>query len=203
VPKEESTSRLGLLLAYKQINNEASGIAYSKMSMSLETVSSNLEEYQRRGVEVLMEHAQRLRRIVETFTQTFGQNLAFIPVMRLPGTNVLHDLASSNSPLMDMQRSTDFCTAKCASLSHWQGMVHILFHNIRRITLDGEDRDLECLYKSLTKGAFWLCITMQPDNVEDVLSVFSNLEEIVVRRECGEQVNKVADGKIYVAESGM
>ena len=62
---------------------------------------------------------------------------------------------------------------------------------------------MELLYGSLAKGASWLSITMQPYEVRDVLGVFSNLEEIVVRRKCGEQVSKVIDGKLYAAESGM
>jgi hypothetical protein len=96
------------------------------------------------------------------------------------------------------------CTANCASLAQHQGLVHILFHNVKRIVLDGEDGCFRTLYEALTKGASWASVTVQRYDVESILSVFSNLEEIVVRRgEAGEQVSKVIDGKIYAAESGM
>ena len=204
VSKEESPSRLGLLLTCRQINDEASGIAYSKMSMSLDTVFPTPEDFNTPGNEAFKEGGKRLSTIVDNFTKTFlGQNLACIPHMQFPSTEVLLHLTTFNSPAMDFQRSTDFCTAKCASLSRWQGVVHNLFHKVRRITIDGEDRSMERLYGSLTKGASWLSITMQPHEVRDVLGVFPNLEEIVVRRECGEQVSKVIDGNFYAAESGM
>jgi hypothetical protein len=204
VSKEERTSRLSLLLTCRQINDEASGIAYSKMSMSLDTVFATPEDFNTRANEAFKEGGERLGNIMHHFTKTFlGQNLACIPHMQFPSTEVLIHLTTFNSPAMDVQRYTDFCTDKCASLSRWQGVVHNLFHKVRRITITGEDRSMERLYRSLTKGASWLSITMQPHEVREVLGVFSNLEEIVVRRQCGEQVSKVIDGKLYAVKSGM
>ena len=203
-PNGDKTSRLSLLLTCRQINTEASGIAYSKMSMSLDTVFPNPRDFPTRGTAALTVGGERMSLIMANFVKVFiGPNLACIPDMVFPRTEVLLHLLTFNSPTMDDQRHTDFCTAKCASLSYWQGLVHSIFHNVKRITVDGEDRKLGSLYKDLTKGASWLSITMEPYEVRCVLQVFSNLEEIVVRRNCGEQVSKVIGGKVYAAESGM
>lgn len=204
VHNEDNTSRLSLLLTCRQINTEASGIAYSKMSMSLDTVFPNPCDFRTRAQEALLEGGSRLSMIMATITSTFlGTNLAAIPVMGFPSTEVLVHLLTFNSPTMDSQTSTAFCTAKCLSLSWYHGLIHNLFHTVKRIVLDGEDQEMDRLYLALTEGASWLSVTMEPYEASDVLKVFSNLEEIVVRRECGEQVTKVVDGKFYAAESGM
>ena len=202
--KDENTSHLNLLLTCRQINTEASGIAYSKMSMSLDTAFAAPEDFHTRSTEAFAEGGERLSSIMHSFTKTFlGQNIAVVPVMKFPSVGTLLNLTIFNSPLLDKQCSTTNCTVKCTWLSQWQGLVHNVFHNVTSLDIDGEDGCMGQLYRSLTSGASWLSITMQPHEVQDVLSIFSNLEEIVVRRECGEQVNKVVGGKIYAAESGM
>lgn len=204
VPTDDNTSRLSLLLTCRQINNEASGIAYSKMRMSLDTVFPNPRDFS--TDDVLEEGASRLSMITASLTSTFpARNLAAISVMEFPSTQILLHLLTFDSPLMEAHHQhPTACTAKCASLAQHQGLVHILFHNVKRIVLDGEDGCFRTLYEALTKGASWASVTVQRYDVESILSVFSNLEEIVVRRgEAGEQVSKVIDGKIYAAESGM
>lgn len=204
VPNADNTSRLDLLLTCKQINTEATGIAFSKMSMSIDTIFPKPSDLIDRCEATLTEGHERLNAILTNLIIVFmSANLEHVQAMQFPRTEVLHHLVSFNTPFLDVQHSTASCTAKCASLSYFQGIVHELFHNIKRITIDVEDRKLTQLYKHLNKGASWLSVTMQPCEAKEVLSVFSNLEEIVVRRSCGEQVSKVIDGKIYAAESGM
>ncbi|GAB7326743.1 hypothetical protein MBLNU13_g10691t1 [Cladosporium sp. NU13] len=204
VPSDDNTSRLSLLLTCKQVNTEATGIAFSKMSMSMDTVFPKPSDLLTRCDATLTEGSERLNAIMANFLKVFTcANLACIQAMHFPRTEVLLHLVSFNSPFIDVQHSNASCTAKCASLSYFQGLVHELFHNVKRIIINVEDRQLDQLYRHLTKGASWLSVTMQPGEAKEVLGVFSNLEEIVVRRSCGEQVSKVIDGKIYAAESGM
>lgn len=207
VPTEDRTSRLSLLLTCRQINTEASGIAFSKMRMSLDTVFPKPSDFHTRGDEALMEGSSRLSMIMASVTSSFqGTNLAAIPVMEFPSAQVLSHLTTFNSPGMDLQRANNFqgvCTAKCSSRSEYQGLIHHVFHNVKRIVIDGEDSEIGNLYSELTKGASWLSVLMQPYEARDVLGIFSNLEEIVVRRDCGEQVSKAIGDKFYAAESGM
>jgi hypothetical protein len=199
----DETSRLGLLLTCRKINTEASGIAFSKMSMSIDNVFPVTQYTDIRGKVSLDDRGERLASILGKVTKTFlGGNLGAIPTMVFPSTEILFELVKCNNHTMDIQRPTDFCTAKCALYSHYQGVVHNLFHNVRRIVVGGEEA-FGGYYEYLSKGASWLSITMEPRDLKGVLNVFSNLEEIVVRRECGEQVSKVIDGKVYAAESGM
>lgn len=204
VPIDDNTSRLSLLLTCKQINTEATGIAFSKMSMSIDTVFPKPSDLIDRCEDTLAEGHERLNTILTNLITVFmGANLAHVQAMHFPRTEVLLHLVSFNTPFLDVQHTTASCTAKCASLSYFQGLVHELFHNVKRITIDVDDGKLTQLYRHLNKGASWLSVTMQPCEVREVLGVFSNLEEIVVRRDCGEQISKVIDGKIYAAESGM
>jgi len=204
VPNDDNTSRLDLLLTCKQINTEATGIAFSKMSMSIDTVFPEPSDLVDRCEATVTEGHERMNAILTNLIIVFMcANLAHVQAMHFPRTEVLTHLVSFNCPFQDVQHSTATCTDKCASLSYFQGMVHELFHNVKCITIDVEDGELEQLYRSLNKGASWLSVTMQPCEVREVLGVFSNLEEIVVRRDCGEQISKVIDGKIYAAESGM
>ena len=204
VPNDDNTSRLSLLLACKQINTEASGIAFSKMSMSIDTVFVKPSDFLTRCNAALTEGSERMNAILSNFLIVFSAaNLACVPAMEFPRTEVLLHLASFNSPYMDVQRSTASCTAKCASRSYFQGLVHELFHKVKRITIDAKDGELDRLYRLLNEGAPWLSVTMQPCEAKEILTAFSSLEEIVVRRDCGEQICKVIDGKIYAAESGV
>lgn len=207
VPTEDKTSRLSLFLTCRQINTEASLIAFSKMSMSLDTVFPNPADFDEDGVEVIRESGLRLGMIMVGVVNSFSDaKLAAISVMEFPNTRILVHLLTFDSPVLEIDPLTDSpCTAKCASLAqHQEGMIHHMLHNVKRIILNQENERFNDHYKALTKGASWLSVTMQHYQVEAVLSIFSNLEEIVVRREgCGEQVSKVIDGKIYAAESGL
>jgi len=202
-PNPDETSRLSLLLTCRKINTEASGIAFSKMSMSIDNVFPVTQYTDIRGKVSLADGGERLAMILGKVTKTFlGGNLGAVPAMVFPSTEIVFELVKCNNHMMDIQRPTDFCTANCALYSHYQGVVHTLFHNVRRIVVGGEEF-FGGYYEYLSEGASWLSITMEPRDLKGVLNVFSNLEEIVVRRECGEQVSKVVDGKVYAAESGM
>ncbi|KAM0708675.1 hypothetical protein Q7P35_005327 [Cladosporium inversicolor] len=195
IPTDDNTSRLSLLLTCRQINAEASGIAYSKMSMSFDTAFNTSDVTTHTAVTMIMDN----------FMQVFPvSKLGYITTMHVANPQVLMQMATLNRSMFDAERPT--CSAKCASLSQYHGTTHDLFHKVKSIIIDGEeegDGALGPLYELLPEGASWLTVTWGPEFVGYVLSVFSNLDKIVVRRECGEQVSKVVDGKIYAAESGM
>ena len=197
VPSKDKASRLGLLLTCKTINTEASAMAYSKMFMSLDHV------FDLGTIDLFEQGVHRLSDILHNFTRVFPRHLiSQIAVMEFTTTRVLLDLVEFNTPSIDRQRNAGIeCTAKCASLSWFHGLLHTLFHKVKRIVVESRREPL--LYGRLTEGASWLSVTMEPHELGRLLNVFSNLEEIVVRRKCGEQVSKVIDGKVYAAESGM
>lgn len=196
VSNKEKVSRLDLLLTCKTINAETSAMAYSKMTMSLgkKFYLNTADNHEQRR--------HQLTSILDDVTKVFPRHLILqIPVMEFSRTRVLfafigHDLWT------DVQRNSD-CTAKCALHSWYQGQIHALFHKVKCIIVYGSEERMGGLYSDLTEGASWLSVTMQPQDVGRILNVFSNLEEIVVRLKRGEQVNKVIDGKVYAAESGM
>jgi hypothetical protein len=115
IPNHDNNSRLSLLLTCRQINTEASGIAFSKMSMSIANVFAPSQYSDYRGSIGLKDGGERLSMILGQLTKTFlGSNLGAVPTMVFPSTHILFDLAELNSHVTDVQRSTEFCTDKCA-----------------------------------------------------------------------------------------
>lgn len=197
----DSVSPLNILLACKQINNEATGIAYSKMSLSLLSVWPDFErvlKHEPRG------STQRFDNILKTLTTIFrATTLSHVTSMDFPDADALItvQLHTSMAPGNTMQPS-ESCTHKCDLLSRHKGLVHCSFHKIRRLTLF-VNHHTEKGYRSLKQGASWLSPLMDHAELASVLGVFSNLEEVVVHRECGIQVSDVIDGKIFVKGSGV
>lgn len=201
VPIGEKTSRLSLLLTCGQINREASSMAFSKMSMSLKSVFSTNTSFFSGQISA---GDRRLNSMLADIARIFDPlKLSFITSMSVPSTEALQHLVFYNRPGLSDPQSSESCTAKCSSLAKFTGPIHKMFHKVTRITITGEDRLSEPLYQQLTKGAPWLSVTMQPSEIDNVLSAFSNLEEIIVSRKCGKQVCKVVDGKVFAAESGL
>lgn len=202
IPDPDNTSRLSLLLTCKTINAEASGIAFSNMSMKIATVFPLTQYTDSRSRLSLTDGGERLSVILDEVNKTFlGAHLGAVPTMVFPSTEIIFELIKCNNRMVDTKRAA--CTANCALYSHYQGVIHNLFHNVRRIVVGGEEGPFGQYYLNLPEGGSWLSITMEPSDVKAVLNVFSNLEEIVVRREIGEQVSKVINGKVYAAESDV
>ena len=199
-------SALDLLLTCKQIYNEAAGIAYSKLSLTLGTV------HQKRKVRRALEGYDNARLTV--LLNTFAKELrattrSHITRMYFRDFRAMRDLSEYSSmeryPLTGTDAETDNCTENCLRYATWNQLVHRAFHNIRTITIDlSKNHVSDSRFARLKAGASWLSLVWQPNRVSWLIKAFSNLEEIVVRRENGEQqVSYVRDCMIFAAGSGM
>lgn len=190
---------LSLLLTCKQISKEATGIAYGQLSLTLDTVF----RYPRSDT--------RIPDMLATYAQTFRATTLSHATRMYFRKHAMMDLLNNTFlyayPLTDSHPASEGCTGRCHKFASHSGDFHTTFHNIRQITIDlhitgngGGDNT----YRLLKAGASWFSFVMQPNSVPRLLGVFPNLEEIVVRRECGkQQLSVVRDGKVFADESGM
>lgn len=141
VRSDNKASYLGMLLACKQINREASRMAYSKMSMSLETVSLNMEY----GDSITRDkESDRLKAMLINFAKAFdASKSSLVTNLVLHGSRVLPYFGRTNWRMLGGTRLTKRCTAKCEEFEEYQGMIHETFHNIRYTTLDVTNDDEE------------------------------------------------------------
>ena len=206
VPKNnEVVSPLNILLACKQMNNEATSIAYSKMSLSLLTVWPDIDSMlKENGLDIVHRTAQRLHSILKTLTTDFRETtLSHVTSMEFPDADILVTIPLSTfSALRDEDQPGEIWTRMCALLGKHKGRVHCPFQNIRRLTMFVSQR-AEVGFRTLRQGASWLSPLMDDYELATLLRAFSNLEEVVVRRQCGIQTSDVIDGKIFVRGSGV
>jgi hypothetical protein len=208
VPRDNTASQLNVLLTCKQINHEASGIAYSKMSMSMNKADIPTLEHR---AEKDAQAAKRTETILERFANTFDTHKSsLITSLVLPDIAALLSLTVHDSLMSASNLRSDFvqqnvsCTARCGTHGgEFAGAVHTAFHNIQTVIIQEGDNSLEKGYASLRAGASWLSVAIQPRSMRIVLCSLPGLQQIVVRRRSGEQqVSKVIDGKVFAAESG-
>lgn len=202
--QKRDASPLSMLLTCRKINREASPMAYSKMSMSLDAIHPDRDAVLSHwDIEAYLKNRRRLKSILATFANTFRADIrSYVTTMRLPNLLVLYEIVRCNCTALSSREFSKRCSAKCDLTGSHRGLVHNVFHHIRRIIV--EDLSVNGYYRNLVEGASWLSIFMTvPAQVEEVFRTFSNLEEIVVRRGHAEQVSHVVDGKIYASGSGM
>lgn len=203
--EDKHASRLSMLLACRQINHEASGVAYSKMGMSFETVSVDPKAFEpHQGVNAYIKASERLKIMLQNFAETFdASKSSLLTSVVFHDSQLMSRLAGFNNCMMGDTLLTKKCTSRCESFSLFQGLFHETFHHVRFITVHVTKDKMETLYKALTKGAPWLSVTLEPFHVDELLAAFPSLQQIIVRRACGEQVCDVIDGGIFAAESRM
>lgn len=196
----EGPSPLSMLLTCKQISNEATQMAFSKVSLSLTDLWPPIVGNRN---DVYAEYRARLESVIWTLgNELRPTTLAQITSMEFPNSRSLLELPTSVTEHFSRSRPSESCTPKCDQLSHHRGPIHRAFHNIRRITIS-VDNYQEYSYRMLREGASWVSPLMLEPMAESVFDVFSNLEEIVVRRKCGVQTSVVVDGKIFAKDSGL
>jgi hypothetical protein len=209
VSRDNTASQLSVLLTCKQISLEASGMAYSKMSMSMNKADIPMLEH---CAEKDAEAAGRTETILERFANTFDTHKSsLITSLVLPDIAALLSLTVHDSLMYASNLRSDFvqqnvsCTARCGTYGGaFGGAVHIASHNIQIVIIQEGDNSMDKRYARLRAGASWLSLAIQPRSMRIVLCSISGLQQIVVRRKSGgQQVSKVIDGKVFAAESGM
>lgn len=171
----DEVSNLALLLTCKQINKEASPIAYSKMSMTITKLPS-LSSIKRAWNAT----SEMCRRFSNGFS---GDKLKYVKTLVLPD-------------------AVDILQLLCCIAWRWFPDTKVLSQADHIICQFSEDY-LSYIFGSLTDGASWLSVVMDSDDGEDLVEKFPRLQFITARRDCGDQVSKVVDGEIFAAESGM
>jgi hypothetical protein len=209
VSRDNTASQLSVLLTCKRISLEASGMAYSKMSMSMNKADIPMLEH---CAEKDAEAAGRTETILERFANTFDTHKSsLITSLVLPDIAALLSLTVHDSLMYASNLRSDFvqqnvsCTARCGTYGGaFGGAVHIASHNIQIVIIQEGDNSMDKRYARLRAGASWLSVAIQPRSMRIVLCSIPGLQQIVVRRKSGgQQVSKVIDGKVFAAESGM
>lgn len=206
---KDKHSPLSILLTCKQINDEASVMAYSKMSLSLDTVfirTGPPEDIDQHFADTRISK-DRLKDILRTLHKSFrATNLSHVTSMEFLDHKVLRELAIITLYTeISHDRGPDMnCNHMCDQLGTWRGIVHKRFHKVRRITVHAKGVGAHhCIAHKLKEGASWLSALMQPREANSMMAAFCNLEQIVVRRQCGlQQTSYTKEGKIY-SPSGM
>lgn len=193
-------SPLSILLTCKQINNEATGLAYSKLSLRV----GDVFETQENGLSMPIEQG---RAVVKDLLETFAQDFRTKTLSHITKT---HFRQCHTMIVLGFYHNLDFvplehpgCTENCHKYAQFGSIVHEAFHNIRSITVD-LDSSLDYGINLLRNGTSWLSLVIEPIHVPRLLRNFSNLEEIVVRRESGEQqISYLCEYKIFASGSGV
>jgi hypothetical protein len=212
VSRDDNASQLSMLLACKQINSEASGIAYSKMSISMSSISALAEGRGGHKAEGLAQIIPRVKSVFENFTETFDPaNSSLIKTLVLRDSGDLDCMTDLEAFLSRFYSSlrvsspTGSCTVRCNSFFRHRVLLHTTFHHIQRVIIQ-EDESIErtmYAYSKLTDGASWLSVSLYPSQVDSVLHILPSVQQIVVCRNSSEQVSEVVGGKIFAVESGM
>lgn len=189
---EEDKPKLSLLLTCKQVYNEASSIAYSKMSMSLLDEDGILKGDTLRA-------GQHLASLMGGLQAVFGkQKLQLVRNLIIRERELLLTFTSFDSTFLFKQYPWDWD-------KQWgNGPLFDAFHHVRRLTICLDSGLLDCwMCDGLPKGESWLTPLVAPGVAAILLKAFPGLQEFAVRRYCGEQISKVIDGEIFAAESGL
>lgn len=144
--------------------------------------------------------------MLATFTETFRAEVrSHITSVSFGDILVFLGVVKFNTTKFSSGELSNRCSTKCDLIGGHRGLVHNIFHHVRRVIIedDAEYGSVYGLHQTLVKGASWLSVMMGFEDVEEVLRTFSNLKEIVVRWGDGEQVSYIVGGNIYAGESGM
>lgn len=180
--------KLTLLLACKQINSEATSIAYSKMSLTL----TRMLDYSLENVWRIC-HAEASS-FMANLQLVFGDNkLRFVKKMILKDDRWLNMLACF-----------DCHVGASASPFSRPGPIGSVLHHVDTIVLHSDYERRAYKYGVLPEGRSWVSVCLQPVHNKEVLATFPRLRQIVVKKhEGGEQTSLVQDVIIYAAEAGM
>lgn len=178
--------KLTLLLACKQINSEATSIAYSKMSMSL----TKMMDYSPGTWRVRHDEASSF---MANLRRVFGDDkLKFVKKLILKDDSWLSMLACFD------------CYLGVPTSPSSRGPIGSVLHHVDTIVLHSDREIRGYNYMVLPEGRSWVSVCLRPVHNKEVLTTFSSLRQIVVKKhEGGEQTSLVQDGIIYAAESGM
>lgn len=189
---EEDKPKLSLLLTCKQVYNEASSIAYSKMSMSLLDDDGILKGD-------VLRAAQHFASLTRGLQAVFGKGkLQLLRNLVVEERELLFTFATFDGTFLDEQCFWDW------EKRRRNGPLLDAFHHVRRLTICLDSGLLDCwMCDGLPKGESWLTPLVAPGVAAILLKAFPGLQEFAVRRYCGEQISKVIDGAIFAAESGL
>lgn len=119
------TSRLSILLVCKQINQEATGIAYSKTSFSLDRPLAHKLSPNRPG---RARTAQKLNVKLQRVLEVFGTHkLSFVPHLRVSDELMLADLARLQAYLDVNRNDNSSCTIECRTRRTLGSPIHTFF----------------------------------------------------------------------------
>ncbi|KAM0718792.1 hypothetical protein Q7P37_005863 [Cladosporium fusiforme] len=185
---DKPQSPLALLATCKQISAEASGIAYSKMSLSLEKLPSFGP-----GPSNSLEKAQHVRSLLEKFTKVF-------PMEKIEHVRhlILHD-----GPLLDQLIDHDTFMRVDEYLKNRRlrldlavqlsgGPLRDAFKFVTKITVVVENDQRRRSCDRLDGRAPWLSLFVHESRLLVLLETFASLKTVVVRRsECQQTVKIV------------
>lgn len=190
--EEDEPSQLALLLTCKQINAEASAIAFSKMRF-LATRLTRIP-YSSPVVSLLF-----VEEWLADLQDTFGVNkLKLVKRLVLANETLLYNLPGlsrcKGNFVVDEYGFTAYpsCGATSTALQTLSHIEEIILH------MDDAPHAPE-----LVAGASWVSLALQPRDEQWLLAIMPLLKKIVARGQAGEQTSVIMDGHIVAAESGM
>lgn len=195
LPEDDEESRLSLLLTFKQVYSEASSIAYSRMSMSLEDNDKLLQG------DILLA-GQHLANLMGGLQAVFGKEKLQLIWNFNVNIWLFFKFITFDSSL---NRERDKPLPMLENDWKRTGPLFDAFHKVRRLTIR---LDMDCpmawLINRLPEGESWLTVMVVPGVATTMLlKTFSELREFVVHHPSAEQISKVIDGNVFAAKSGL